>query len=193
MVCAIQIHTLLLRYCVPKEQWTLADKIDAKTKVLIIADSNMRRATGAPDEWEIHSFSGAKFRHVTELVKTMTVSQDAALQHLVIQVGVNHREDHPDWYANELEQLRSTLKGRPPNIICSFTGVSVAESLPVKQRANVERINNNLANSTDFSYIQPVVCGEIKIVEGDLYGTHHTPDTISKIIDTMITHIELLN
>ena len=174
----------------PKDDWSLT--IDASTKVVVIADSNMRRSPEAPMEWEIHSFSGAKFRHATQLLDNMTVKNgESTLQHIIIQIGVNHRTDRPEWFEKELAELRSTLKGITVN--STFTGISVADSLPRKQRETVIKINESLQQDESFGYIAPIPSSDIVIVPGDFYGTHHTSETIARVISTMVTYNSDLN
>ena len=180
----------VINHDMPKDEWSLS--VDANTKVVVIADSNMRRAPEAPKDWEIHSFSGAKFRHATHLLNNMEIRDgDSTLQHVIIQLGVNHSKDRPEWYEKELAELRLALKGLTVNT--TFTGISVSDSLPEKQRTIIQKINDNLEHDEDFGYITPIPSSEVAIIPGDYYGTHHTTDTIAKIINTMVKYNSDLN
>lgn len=172
-----------------KASWTLEPC--EGTKVLVIGDSNLRKADATGDAtagWEIHSFSGAKFKHVSLLVEQMRCP--TSLEHVIVQVGVNHRDDALDATTQDLYRLEKALETLGCNF--SFAGVSVPATLELSAKCTVRRINQNL-NLGALKFIPALREDEVGISPGDGFGIHHDDATVGKVIASMVAHVQRLN
>lgn len=174
----------------PKDKWSLKPADD--TKVLVIGDSNLRSADAyrtTPDGWEVHSFPGGKLQHVTSLVSDMPCPP--TLEHIVVQVGINHRQDDVETTNQQIARLEQALEGFA--VKASVTGISVAKSLNEMAKRNVVRINQTLKDCRALHYIAPLAENEVVISPTDGMGIHYDGPTIDRIISSMVEHVQCLN
>lgn len=168
-----------------KDKWTL-EAISDSTKVLVIGDSNLKQVTKVPDNWEIHCFPGAKFSHVSRLFDRFYCPN--SVEHIVLQVGINHRDDASDRPKMELCEVESKLQGLN-EVSVAYVGVSTAASLDPRQVKIITKLNQ-LMSKGSFAYIPPLQQDLVDISPTDPYGIHHTAETTARVIDSMVKHIE---
>ena len=58
--------------------------------VLVIGDSNLRFMGGLPTTYQVAVMPGARFMHITEVVKALPKS--STFEHIVVAAGINHRD-----------------------------------------------------------------------------------------------------
>ena len=174
----------------PKNTWSLEPSND--TRVLVIGDSNLRHvdATALPDDWEVHSFPGCKFKHVSAIASRCT--PPTALKHVIVQVGINHRDEGVD-SRPDLEIARMARFTRDLCKSVSVTGLSVADTLDSQALQMVGIINRILKDSRDLHYIEPLGFDEVGIADPLGSGIHHDEATVARIMSSMVAHVQSLN
>lgn len=168
-------------YSGPKEHWKI--KPATTTQVVVLGDSNLRLVKKIPEKWEVHCYPGAKFYHITSLVKSINKSD--ALKHVIVQAGINHRSQFSEDYMGQLDEMVKALNDMDVKV--SATGVSMSKNYrPEIEYANI--IDLNLDLKFRFDYIEALPEVDIVTAPGDKYGTHHTQATVDKVIGSMVTH-----
>jgi hypothetical protein len=172
----------------PKHAWTLEPS--ERTKVLVIGDSNLRNANGAevPEDWEIHCFPGGRFKHVAAVTRDMPIPP--VLERVIVQVGINHRDEHKDVTSQEIGLMERAL-GRIADKV-SVVGISVSNSLDSAAKLTVRRINQSLAYAFPI-FIKPLKEDEVVISITDDHGIHHDGATVTRIMSSIVQHVQSLN
>jgi hypothetical protein len=179
-------------YTGDKTKWMIEPK--PETKILIVGDSNMRDAPRVPAEWEIHSLPGAKLNHVTSMLRRMKqqLPKDTNLKHVIIQVGINHRSSLTSKYEYDLGEISDEISDI--GVSSSYCGIAVdCRRLPENEVEKINEINNYVKTVWMNSYIDPLPETEIRIQESDVFGIHYTRETIGKIVNRMVDHINSLS
>jgi hypothetical protein len=179
-------------YTGDKTKWTIEPKPD--TRVLVVGDSNMRDAPKVPAEWEIHSLPGAKLDHVTSMLRRMKqrLQENAKLQHVIIQVGINHCSSFSSMYKYALGEISDEINDI--GVSCSYCGIAADSSrLPEKEFKKIKEINEYVKMVWLNSYIEPLPETEIRIQQFDAWGIHYTRETIGKIVNKMVVHTNSLS
>ena len=166
-----------------KQEWKLA--IRPTTSVVWIGDSNSKRIKNVPIDWEVHSFQGARFPHVTELFRQLI--NRPALNTVIIAAGINHRDDGDDRCVGHLRELNSVVSFFDSvGIKTTIIGVSYPTTLKQSARAQVDRINQWLQSELPTAhYIAPLKSGEVTVID-DRYGIHYDADTVECIFRTAV-------
>lgn len=175
----------------PKEGWDVS--VTSGTKVLVIGDSNCRDAdaTRLPTGWDVHAFPGAKFRHVSQILRrleerTRDAEAETMLDHIIVQVGINHRDDPLDSFRDEIANIERKFAHLAKRMW--FVGISVANSLDSSTRRNVDRINHYLSGG-NFGYFPPLPSAEVSLRARDVYGIHFDEGTIARIFDGLVRKV----
>ena len=174
-----------------KEDWEV--EVGPQSRVLVIGDSNLRNADprSIPSDWEVHASPGAKYRHVTNILQRWGESLSRAdpedmLDHLIIQVGINHREESIDVIREEVIKMERTARGLARTV--SIMGISTAQILDEAIRRNVEKINQLLARGS-LEYIPPLPIADVHIRPGDSYKIHFDPGTIDRVLKSAVSNV----
>lgn len=171
-----------------KDKWEITAAPD--TRVLVIGDSNLRNADASkvPRDWEMHAFPGAKYQHVTEIAKKQFGTGN--LRHIVIQVGINHRDDN-DVFTNDcLKKLEQELEDRAPYI--TFCGIPTAATMDAGMKGRIHN-TNDVIKKTAFMYLTPPKENEVRILPEDRWGIHHDQESTDSIVSGIVRHVESLN
>jgi len=176
----------------PKEALQLEPK--PTTKTLVIGDSNLRNAdaTKLPGDWEIHSYPGAKFKHVKQVLKGLKdnmvkTGKPDKLDRIIIQVGINHRGEQVENISSDVSQIEQIVAD-----LCQsahFVGISTAESLDDATHRSVSRINQYLSQSDKLGYIPPLNRAEVYLRPNDTYGIHFDESTLGKVVNSIVSHV----
>jgi hypothetical protein len=160
-----------------KQQWVIEPICESG--ILVLADSNMKAARSIPDGMEVHCLPGAALRHV---VGALSRFPNSGTYDVVIQVGINDRNLTPWEIDDEILRLTQALKA-VANIRTSVAlGLSCSTSLPENEQGSINHFNAEMKKMmTQEHWIPPR--HDVKIVQGDKWGIHHTPDTIDQILE----------
>jgi hypothetical protein len=179
----------------PKDTWTL--NVRPLTAAIVIGDSNLRHVdpSSIPEDWEVYACPGAKYRHVIQLLsnyqeRLTNAHPDEMLEHIIIQVGINHRDDNVDNVREEVVKMEQLAIGLARFV--SVVGISVASSLNESTRKNVDRLNQLLARGS-LEYIPPMPSTEVVIRQPDYYGIHFDGDTVTRFVKHIINKVRELS
>jgi hypothetical protein len=183
--CRIAVHDG------PKDNWRV--KVRPGSKVLVIGDSNLKHTVPKdfPPGWEIHACAGANFRHVIRVLsdygeRVRENPPEVMLDHIIIQVGVNHRDDPMDTMREIIIRLETVAAGLARSV--SIVGISVAKELDEPVRKNVDNLNKFLSQGS-FNYISPLPLVDVGLRPKDPCKVHFDERTLRKVIDSMINHV----
>ena len=109
---------------------------------------------------------------------------DEMLDHIIIQVGINHRDENVDNVREEVVKLEQIAIGLARYV--SVVGISVAGSINESTRKNVDKLNQLLARGS-LEYIPPLPSTEVAISKGDVFGIHFDEGTLNKLTNFIIT------
>lgn len=176
----------------PKNKWVI--ETGPNTKTVIIGDSNMSKAQCSDPEVEIHAYPGMNLMSLLTVIRN-TTTLDPALRTVVVAVGVNNRGMNFDkltlYNVRQLGLMATRLEGRGIRFL--FTGVSVGSNHSFS-RVEVNNINRVNAEAEDeFGvqwFIPPLPSSEIRC-ERD--GLHHTTDSVSKVVASILDRLTHLN
>lgn len=164
----------------PKESWTIEPSADTTT--IVLGDSNLRRVPEIPDGWEVHSLSGAHFRHVAAAIRRL--SGPPKKFNVVIQAGINHRDHVDDTTDREIDSLVEQAQAHPAINGVFHIGVSATPTMSPMEANNVKRINGRFEyNLSAVRCSPPIPVDEVRTTPGDAHGIHYTEETSGKIID----------
>lgn len=177
-------HTLpngVLTFMGSKSDWTLPDLDDIK--LLVLGDSNLRRASKIPSNLNVALLSGANLSHVIDAIGRLDPLDNAPPIDVAIQIGINNRDASSDDLQRSIDKLLNRLQHTERLNNCFYVGISVPDSLPDHQRAQVASINQDMQRFFgDLNYIPPIPSSEVEILTNDRDGIHHTTATIDKIL-----------
>lgn len=163
-----------------KSTWSLRPQLH--TTMIVIADSNLKRAVTLPGNWEVHVFPGMKLEHATRMVNQLN-NQVTRLKHVVISVGINNRACAYTTNNIELGKLNSAL-GRGP-YAGHFLGVSIPPTLSRSETENLRGINSAASNKFLGRFIAPLPSQQVSVIPTDVTGIHYDDETVKKICDKL--------
>lgn len=176
----------------PKTHWKL--QVSAKASTLIIGDSNLRQVdrTNLPSDWEVHAFPGATFDHITQMAQRDL--SDVRLDHLVIQVGINHRDNHPQVTKQSFNQLENVICGLKLARNITFCGVTTPGSMNGELKQRIKDLNDNIISKTGCGYLAPLpdeiaVCSKPQ----DPFDIHYNKETVEDLLANIHNYINNLN
>ena len=155
--------------------------------VTVIGDSNLRFMGGLLTNYQVAFRPGAKFTHITDVVKA--IPKSSTCEHLVVAMGVNHRDR--DYNKETLPDLRTLVESlRNCGKTAHFLGLSYNSKLAPELKANLSRINKAAQLEFKHCFIQPLPDDKI-CTKPD--GIHHVQYTVNAIRDSIVAHITSLN
>jgi len=171
-----------------KDDWTVTPA--EGTNVIIIGGSNLRRVSSIPENWEIHCLPGAKLHHINNALEHLIFTGSDTLTTVYIQAGINHRDEAPDVYAQQVDRLAelasvSTLR-------LAFVGVPRPPTLTDLQRRNIDALNARMWEIFGVNYIHPICDDHVEILRDDRFRIHHTAFTCKKIMTTVRKHAQVV-
>jgi len=187
LLCRIMEHTG------DKARWSV--QVRPQCKVLVIGDSNFRitNPSDFPFDWEVHCYPGATYKHVIQILNRYgdKIREDGSkdldsLDHIVIQVGINHRDDALETIKDQivtLERVASALAKR-----VTIVGVSVGLSLDEAIRGRVAKLNQHLSRGS-WDFIPPLPVEDVGVRAKDSYKIHFDQATLDRVAMSIRNHI----
>jgi hypothetical protein len=163
-----------------KDTWSIQPA--AETTTVIIGDSNVRRITNIPSNWEVHCLSGAKLCHVAGAISRLE-SEDQV--DVIIQAGINHREKHDEVTLSDIDDVAEELFRHQKIRSAYVVGVSIPRSLPQDHIDNLRLLNRALKTRCDqdcLFYLDGVDEEAVYINPTDKWGIHYTAATADKLM-----------
>lgn len=161
-----------------KKTWKI--QLKPTTKSILIGDSNCKLIEDIPHGCEVHSFCGAKFNHVAELIRDMNITRPVKI---AVSVGLNNRGCELKTSKIDLSRMMKALEDTQQKV--AVVGISIPNSLngkdldELRELNNLKELNNNLANRAR-SFITPINSSEV-CVSTD--GIHYTKEVVDRIFN----------
>ena len=167
-----------------KAQWRCEPQ--QTTKTVIIADSNFRRATNLPEDWEVQVFPGMNLEQATMVVGNSHLSSHASLEAIIISVGINNRKCTAVSDNIELGKLYTALAKTGKSSF--YLGISIPKEMPKGQVEALTDINLRASKKFGSKYIQPLSTKEVSVHPNDPYKIHYDQQTANAICDKITKH-----
>jgi len=158
-----------------KNEWHIDPNPD--TKVMVIGDSNLRLVPFVPKGWEVHVLPGGRLEHVCELMRTFPV--DSALKTVVIQVGINHRDDR-HFPRGDLTKLRDIADRARIRLL--MQGVAIAPSMPQDMIVKLNNFNEMVKGMFAKWFVYPLRRDRVFLDRGDRTCVHYDEETVSDMM-----------
>lgn len=164
-----------------KENWTF--KIAPDTECVVIGDSNLRSISKIPPRWQIESLPGAHLQHVARAVSRIRTSKPEHKINLVIQAGINHRNEMHSNNRADIEHLIHEAHGNEFIGRTFWAGIPTPATLPPDPASTIRLMNMSIIDAIGAdNYILPLDQALVSVEPNDKYGIHHTVETSDKII-----------
>ena len=165
-----------------KDQWVF----QSDREIYLIGTSNLARIP--PHSYtniQIDSFSGATTHHFLQTIHR--TSPHPHVKHLIISIGLNNRDLHPDKTTNkQLNQLYQEACTVFPNAQIHIPIIHYSQSLPRTQQTNLNKINSFI--ESHYSHLTPIPPQHFH-TQGD--GIHWTEGTAQRILTNWLTQLNL--
>jgi hypothetical protein len=172
-----------------KDEWSLAG-LSSKDFVLI-ADSNLRQAASVPDSIEVFCMPGARLRHLVNALRTFTPGHRSTRVHVILQIGVNNRDDCSVELDDFIDDLQEALFNHPHIAGLFIIGVSYPADFEQGQKERLDQLNDAMLLFVGPDhFVDPLPETEVEILPHDRWGIHHTPGTIHRILDKTLNVIK---
>ena len=159
-------------------------KINVKTscKILVVGDSQLQHLE-LPEHFQIESFRGGKFPHITDAVKELELPDQ--VEDIVLAAGINDRDVNLE--KETMPTLTTCIAAlRRTGRRIHFLEVSVPNSFSEVQRARMDAVNEYVrGRSQDLSYIG--ACPKEKVTTG-ADGLHYGRSTLAIIAGKITDH-----
>jgi hypothetical protein len=150
--------------------------------VLVVGDSQLQHLK-LPEQFQIESFRGAKYPHITDAVKDLELPDQ--VEDVVIAAGINDRDAVLE--KETIPTLNTCIAAlRRTNRRLHFLEVSIPNSFTELQRSRMEDLNKYARDrSQDWRYIG--ACPREKVTTG-ADGLHYGQTTLKIISDKITKH-----
>ena len=154
-----------------KDQWVF----QSEKEIYLIGTSNLARIPPhAHDNVQIDSFAGATTYHFLQAIHRTTPQPH--IKHLIISIGINNRELHPDKTTNkQLNLIYQRACTVFPNAQIHIPHIHFSQHLPHTDQANLTRVNNFI--TTHYHYLTTIPPQQFH-TQGD--GIHWTQETVRR-------------
>ena len=167
----------------PKNAWFCSVK--EETKVLIIADSNMRAARDIPSHWEVHVFPGAYLNHVSLIIDKLKPS--SYLRDIVIAAGINNRKWPPKDSKKDLYKAYNSATKK--NVAVHFLGISIPPEITEDEKYKIKELNKAAKEKFNRKFINSLQPLEVSVSLTDTkYKIHYDQKTLDKILSNVKLH-----
>ena len=165
-----------------KEQWAF----HGEKEIYLIGTSNLARIPPyAQDNVQIDSFSGATTHHFLQAIHR--TPPQPHIKHLIISIGINNRELHPEKTTNkQLNLIYQKACTVFPNAQIHIPLIHFSTQLPLTDQANLTKVNNFITSHYDHLTTIPP---QHFHTQGD--GIHWTQETARRILTHWITQLNL--
>jgi len=175
-----------------KNNWTIQVKYN--TKVLILTDSNFKRACNLPPGWQVEAYPGASLCHIERLAKLAQaqIQNTPGLQSVILSVGINDRDN--DWVGTtqkQTNQIIRTINAFPKTCPCHFLEIAIPDHLDPgrtgKAKENLTKLNNHVASKLHPGLFVLNIPHE-EVMTDDRQNIHYDQDTMNRIMDNLYTY-----
>jgi hypothetical protein len=167
-----------------KRTWML--QTHTNPKAVIIGDSNMRLGSAIRDGWEVHTYPGMTLGTATDFVERSTLP--AGVTKVVFAVGINNKGSSPTTITADFHKLARAAAKKDWDF--HFVGVSVAEGkLGDKEMDTINKLNDVARGRLVEKFVPPLPMRQVRTQPLD--QTHHTPETVNHILQTIFQTIDL--
>jgi hypothetical protein len=167
-----------------KNDWKL--ELLPSTKTIVIGDSNLRlvEEKDVPDDWQVYCFPGARFHHVAQLLETATLRD----KNVVVQVGINHRDEQVERYKDNAELVYERIVGKGAHPV--FVGISIPTTITGVPQLHLGELNYvMLSVYGKTNYVSSLPPGEAQVSMNDSFGIHYTAPTVARILNKIKSHL----
>ena len=173
----------------PKSTWQWPK---TNRPIVIIGDSNIARISRGPsDQIEAHSYAGANFRNMYDMLSSFEMPSTAP-EHLIISLGINNRDT--GWQTTSFKNIKS-LNHKLHQLYPSTTKIHWVElnhspRLTSNQKANISKMNDTFKK---WSFIPQIRESQFKIDKGDTLHIHWSNETANYLLNHWFFSIPALN
>lgn len=160
--------------------------VNNKCSIFVIGDSNLQRLKGMPDHFQVESFRGAKFSHLTEVIDNLSLPDNVT--DIVVAAGINHRDATclETEVLPSLHTLLATLRRTRRKI--SFLLVSIPEHFSEKQHRILTGLNSYIrGGDTEIGWINSLPDMEVETISD---GIHYNQATLDKLSTKLISKFQ---
>jgi hypothetical protein len=170
-----------------KDEWRVtADSPDIC--VIVVGDSNLRKATLIPDYWQINCLPGADLCHLADGLADL--AGDSKQFTVVLQAGMNHRANHDSDDEQDIKSILFAARRNPAISEIFFNGVSIPSTLPAAEADRLNRLNIFMEAELGSAYfIPPLKQSDVHVDANDRWQIHYTQETVNLISQAMIHRI----
>ena len=115
--------------------------------ILIIGAGNVSSISRSPEkDVQIESFPGARFQHVTDMLKHNTKTSKSP-KYIIFNVGFSDRSSDPTKTScRNLVTMMTWVRTRFPSIKILLAEINYSAMLPQAEQSNINRINKSMAH-----------------------------------------------
>lgn len=140
---------------------------------LIVGDSNLKNIKTRTDDVEIQSFPGAKFMHITHLIKSYNHAAYKP-ENIIVSVGLN---DHPNKFrtsAKQLDQLCVALNQKFPKSKIHIAQINCPDNLPCDGTQTIKHLNTYLLGKENVHVIPKLPTEQYELASDNYHWTQFT-------------------
>ena len=165
-----------------KTYFTTKINIKPACKILVVGDSQLQNLK-LPDHYQIDSFRGGKFPHITDALKGLELPDQ--VEDIVVAAGINHRDVNLE--KETIPTLNTCIAAlRRTGRRVHYLEISIPNSFSEVQRARIEAVNEYVCSRPqDLTYIG--ACPREKVTTG-ADGLHYGKTTLDIIADKITNH-----
>ena len=165
-----------------KSYFTTKISVKPSCRVLVVGDSQLQNLV-LPEHFQIDSFRGGKFPHITDAVKGLELPDQ--VEDIVVAAGINHRDVNLD--KETMPTLTTCIAAlRRTGRRIHFLEVSIPNSFSEVQRGRMEAVNEYVrSRPMDLRYIG--ACPREKVTTG-ADGLHYGKTTLAIIAGKITDH-----
>ena len=174
-----------------KLQWTIQVKFN--TRVLVISDSNFKRARRLPKDWQVEVYPGAALTHIDNLARLAQKQNSTRLEKVILSVGINDRDN--DWSGTtqkSANQIVRTINSFPSTCPCYFLEVGIPEHLDLgrtgRAKDNLVRLNSHILGKLAATARFVPNIPSNTICTDDVQNIHYDQNTMDRIMDNLYMH-----
>lgn len=166
-----------------KPKWKLPKLTE---KLVIIGDSNVSKILQTPNNTksiEIHSFPGARFSHMTDILNKDTL-EHTQTQNTILSIGINSRNNGPTFNNNQIEKLLNTYHKWQPHMDKAIALVPFDPTkLTPKDTDAINQINTDIkrhAKKLNLTILDSIPQSQFEVGQDTIHWTKTTANKIAK-------------
>jgi hypothetical protein len=143
-----------------------------------------------PVGWQAECFPGALFSHVPKILKNMLEKEQVRIPHLVIQMGINHRNQTMEAISTTLEEMMEIITPMVDHV--HFLALSSTTNAPAGRKKFCRELNTLLSSLVPPSqFIHPIPSELVSMVTPELDEVHYSRRAAKAIGTSIISHFSL--